>query len=199
MPVDPYQKLENFTSVITADAVSESMEIYDEIKRESQSILTAAENRCLEEAFLYVKNEASRIRNEAGRTLSRRMMENKRKLYTRRTEMGRSVMETVSGRLREYAKTPEYRAQLRRMLERALDAFSGDTVIFLREEDMPLAPELFDGKRAFDVSFERGGFELGGLMASCPSRHLQIDETFDTAMNEIRDHFAELMGLQMDE
>ena len=199
MPLSAHERLENFTSVITADAISESMKIYDRIKRESEGILSAAENDCLEEMFRYIKTEAARIRNDAGRTVSRRMMDGKRALYERRAEMGASVIGEVTQRLRAYVETPDYRVQLRRLAEKAVETFAADTVIYLRAEDMPLAEELSGIQTEYALTFEQGGFTRGGLTAVCPSRRLQIDETFDTTLEEIRGHFAELLGLRVEE
>ena len=193
------EKLEGFTSVIMADAMAESTRIYDDIKRESQSILSAAEDEALAETFRYIKNEIAKIHSDCGRKLSRKLMENKRELYTRRERMADEVMDAVRTKLEEYVKTPVYRKQMKAILKRTLDVFSADTTVWLREEDMDMVPELVALAGKHTVTFQTGRFELGGFEAACPARKKQADETFDTTMHELRSHFSELFGIELSE
>jgi vacuolar-type H+-ATPase subunit E/Vma4 len=190
-------KLENFTSVIAEDALGESRRIYADIERESRSILGAAEDEALDEMFRYIRAEVGRIKTECGRAVSRRMMEGRRSLYARRGEMGDEVRDEVRRRLEAYVKTPEYLQRLRTLVREALESFAADTVIFLREADKKLAAELWTLKTPYQLEFQTGSFTLGGLMAACPSRGLQIDASFDTTLEELHSRFAELFGLEM--
>jgi len=199
MPENTYVKLEHFTSAITADALDESKKIYDEIKRESDKALSAADDVALDEMFRFVKNEATRIRTEAGRRISRKMMENKRLLALRRSEMSAECVESVRLRLADYVRTPAYREKLKTLVAGALDIFKDDAIFTLRETDMPLIPEITPDNCPYKLEFRAGHFELGGLLASCHNRRLQIDETFDTTLAEIGNRFAELAGLEVGE
>ncbi len=197
MPENPYEKLENFTSVITADAVAESKQIYDEIRQESEQVLTAAEDEALGEMFRYIKTEVSTIRTEAGRRVSRVMMDNKRKLYTRRDAMTGQVIAEVTQTLRDFVATPGYADRLERLLTETLNEFKADTVVYLRKEDMGLADRLTKLAGVVKLEFRQGSFRLGGLKAVCPSKKLQIDECYDTTLDELHGRFAELFGLEL--
>ncbi len=197
MPENPYDKLDSFTSVITSDALEESNKIYEEIRRESEQTLTAAEDDALGDMFRYIKTEVSKIRNEAGRRVSHKMMENKRRLYKRRDEMTSEVLGEVTDKIGEYIKTPAYTRQMTSILFRVVDTFDADTVVFLRKEDMYLEPLLAKIDTQHRLEFHQGNFTLGGLQASCPSKKLQIDESFDTTLEDLRGSFAEMFGLEL--
>lgn len=197
MPESPYDKLDNFTSVITSDALDESGRIYDEIKRESEEALTAAEDEALNDMFRYVKAEVSKIRNDAGRRLSRKMMDNKRRLYLRRKEMTEDILGEVAGKIREYIRTPAYTRQMTSILFRVMDIFDADAVVYLRKDDMYLEPLLRKIDTPHTLEFQQGNFTLGGLQASCPSKKLRIDESFDTTLDNLHGSFAEMFGLEL--
>ena len=191
-----YAKLEHFTSLITSDAMNDARKMQESIKQEREQILTAAEDDALNDTFRYIKSQVQQIRTQSGRDISKRVMENKRALALRRSEMSAQTLDRVKVRLAQYVQAPEYKAQLRQLIARALEAFHADATIYLRAEDMPLAEELSDAS-PFHVEFQEGEFQLGGIRAACTDRHMQIDESFDTTLEELSDHFAELFGLKM--
>lgn len=194
----PYEKLERFTAVITADAMTEARDIYAAIQQESDQVLSAAEDEALAETFRYIKNEISRIRNTAGQRVSKKIMDDKRSLARRRSEMNEETLTLVREKLRGYVTTDAYKQQLKTLAAKAVELFQEDTQIYLRAEDLPLV-EAIRPKCSVSITFHEGTFRLGGLRAVCPGKHLQIDESFDTELEELAGRFAELFGLQMAE
>ncbi|GHV33708.1 hypothetical protein FACS18949_08390 [Clostridia bacterium] len=192
------EKLKRFTATIEAEAQAECEKILDSIKQEMDSAMRAADDELLGDAFRHIKNQVASERTETGRRVSRHMMERKTALGVRREEMAAEVMEKVRARLAEYVKTDGYAKQLAATAKRVLAAFGNkETVIFLRAEDTPLVKKLTTSLKGEPVTFAEGSFEMGGLMATCSSTHMQIDESFDTKFGELRGHFAELFGLQL--
>ena len=84
---DMNQKLDRFTAKILAEAADESKRALAEVKRRRELRLQEAEDAALKEAYEYIHGEVARIQSEAGRGVSRHMLENKRALYLRRSEM----------------------------------------------------------------------------------------------------------------
>jgi vacuolar-type H+-ATPase subunit E/Vma4 len=197
MPENTFVKLEHFTSAITEGAIDESRKIYEEIRTQSERALAAAEDEVLGETFRFVKSEVSKIRTQAGRLVSRKMMENKRALSLRRAEMCAECIAQVRARLAEYVKTPAYTRRLKDIAARALATLAGDCVLCLREEDMRLRGDIIPLHCPHNVEFRVGAFELGGLRAFCRSKALQVDASFDTTLEELGEHFAELIGLEI--
>lgn len=192
------EKLEHFTSAIEADARSESEKILEDIRREMDSAMVAAEDDILNETFRYIKNEVARERTNSGRSVSRRMMDNKNALNARREEMSGQVMQKVTARLNDYVKTEEYFKGLVESARSILNEFNhAETVLYIRKSDESLAGKLKDALKGESFTVKTGDFELGGLMGACLATHMQIDETFDTKFSELRGRFAELFGLQL--
>lgn len=192
-------KLRHFTSAILTDAQQEADVIYQEIKRESEEAMSAADDEALTDAFRYIKTEISRIEADCGRRISRAVMANKREIFLRREAMADEVMEAVCERLAIFVHTPGYADYLEGVLRSLLRTFDGDVTVYLRPEDANLEDMLADVPTKHKITFADGNFSLGGLEVSCPEKKLHADATFDTRVHDLRDHFSELFGLKLGE
>lgn len=193
-----YEKLERFKADILAAAKADAREVYAAIQQESDQALSSAEDEGLGETFRYIKNETARIRSAASQRVSKAVMDNKRALARRRSEMSEETLDLVRGRLAEYVQTDAYKSQLRQLTERAVEAFQADTEIYLRPEDMSLSGSLASGG-VYKVTFHEDDIRVGGLRAVCPGKHMRIDESFDAVLADMSGRFAELFGLKMAE
>lgn len=193
------KKLDRFTAAILAEATAETERTLDGLKKKRAAALDQAEDRILLEAFHYIKSEVAAIKAEAGRSVSRHMLDNKRALYLRREEISQEVFSLVRGRLEEYTAAPAYAGRLAGLYAQALDTLKGadDVRVYLRPADLPLAEELRRAVPGANAAFEAGEFTLGGLVAESASLGLRVDATFDDAMEELSGHFAELFGLSL--
>lgn len=81
---DINQKLDRFTAKILAEAAAESRRAMEEVQRRREQRIQEAEDEVLKEAYDYIHTEVSRIQAEAGRGVSRHMLDNKRTLSLRR-------------------------------------------------------------------------------------------------------------------
>ncbi len=196
--LDPVKKLAQFTAAIQADAMAESEKILSEVRQEVDTAMSAAEDEVLNETFRYIKNEVAHERTETGRRVSRRMMDNKNALNNRREEMANAVMDKVRARLVSYVQSDAYAVQMTTLAKEIITAFGNkETVFYLRPADKAIADVFKRELKDYKFQIAEGIFELGGLMASCPETHMQIDESFDTKYSELRGHFSELFGLQL--
>ena len=143
--------------------------------------------------------EAARIRAEAGREISKHLMESKREIYLRRKEIGQEVFDKVRERIAQYTASPEYPEHLKELLLSALKQLPGATRVSLRlrQEDLPLGPELAKAAAPVKVEYEEGSFSLGGLAIRCPELGLRVDCSFDNRLEELSSHFAESFGLSL--
>lgn len=103
---DMNQKLDRFTAKILAEAADESKRALAEVKRRRELRFQEAEDAALKEAYEYIHGEVARIQSEAGRGVSRHMLENKRALYLRRTEMAQEVFALVRAKIAAFTRTP---------------------------------------------------------------------------------------------
>lgn len=190
-------KLNNFTRSILSDAKAECDLIFQEIEKERAQSLTQAEDEVLAETYQHIKSEVSRLKTQAGRAVSKKVLENKRVVCAHREKISARVIDEVKTRLAEFVKTEEYIRHLIGLLKSADKQFdSADTVVFLTGADMHLVPTLQQALLRTNVTFcPCEDITLGGLIAECPSKLLRVDESFDSDLVDLQSHFSELLGL----
>ncbi len=186
------EKLEKFTAMITSDAQADSQRILDEITRVSEASMAAAEEKSLAYAYQYIKSTVARIRLDASRTISRKVMENKRAIYALKLKLWQRVLDEAKQRIQNFTQTPAYAERLVALMNEALSSYEGSaTEIYLRPQDMGLVPVLRKAAQDQPVTFVEGAFRMGGLMALCPEKKRQIDSTYDLRFEESKVHFYE--------
>jgi len=212
------QKLDRFTAKILAEAADESKRALAEVKRRRELRFQEAEDAALKEAYEYIHGEVARIQSEAGRGVSRHMLENKRALYLRRTEMAQEVFALVRAKIAAFTRTPAYGQRppclpkppppppppaygqrLTALLAEALEQLSGaeEVLVTLRGDDLSFREALAASAPQIRLTFREGDFRLGGLIAESPDLGLRVDSSFDSAAGELSGHFAELFGLSL--
>lgn len=193
------EKLLHFTDAVMKNAVRESDELRKQLEETRTQALERVRDEAKEAARAYYDKEAARIRAEAGREISKHLMESKREIYLRRKEIGQEVFDKVRERIAQYTASPEYPEHLKELLLSALKQLPGATRVSLRlrQEDLPLGPELAKAVAPVKVEYEEGSFSLGGLAIRCPELGLRVDCSFDNRLEELSSHFAESFGLSL--
>ena len=193
------EKLLHFTDAVMKNAVRESDELRKQLEETRTQALERVRDEAKEAARAYYDKEAARIRAEAGREISKHLMESKREIYLRRKEIGQEVVDKVRERIAQYTASPEYPEHLKELLLSALKQLPGATRVSLRlrQEDLPLGPELAKAAAPVKVEYEEGSFSLGGLAIRCPELGLRVDCSFDNRLEELSSHFAESFGLSL--
>ena len=196
---DINQKLDRFTAKILAEAAAESRRAMEEVQRRREQRIQEAEDEVLKEAYDYIHTEVSRIQAEAGRGVSRHMLDNKRTLSLRRKEMAQEVFALVRAKIAAFTRTDAYARRMTALMGEAAERLSGakEVLVTLREEDMGLRQALADTVPLMHLTFQTGDFRMGGLVAESPDLGLRVDASFDSAAQELSGHFAELFGLSL--
>lgn len=193
------RKLQHFTAAILDEAAAESQRSIAALRRRRAEALSAAEDAALAETYHYIHSEVSRIKANAGRSVSRQLQDNKRALALRRGEIAAEVFDAVRGRIAAYTRTPAYEARLCALLRESLQTLSGakDLRVYLRGADQGLSGALARCAPDCAITFLEGRFQLGGLVAESPALGLRCDASFDSALEELEGRFAELFGLSL--
>lgn len=196
---DINQKLDRFTAKILAEAAAESRRAMEEVQRRREQRIQEAEDEVLNEAYDYIHTEVSRIQAEAGRGVSRHMLDNKRTLSLRRKEMAQEVFALVRAKIAAFTRTDAYTRRMAALMTEAAGYLDGakEVLVTLREEDMGLRQLLTDAVPLMHLTFQPGDFRMGGLVAESPDLGLRVDASFDSAAEELSGHFAELFGLSL--
>ena len=193
------EKLLHFTDAVMKNAARESDELRRQLAQARTKALEQAREEAQEAARTYYDRQAARIRAEAGREVSKYLMEGKRKIYLRRKEIGEEVFEKVRERIAQYTASPDYPKHLEELLAAAMKQLPGATRVSLRlrKEDLPLGPKLAASIAPVQAEYEEGSFSLGGLALRCPELGLRVDCSFDNQLEELSSHFAESFGLSV--
>jgi vacuolar-type H+-ATPase subunit E/Vma4 len=193
------QKLEHFTATILNEAAAESEQAQTDFQARREQALTEARKAARLEARAYVRSELGRIRADAGHQVSYRMQESKRTLFQRRNQIAGEVFDAVRRKIAAYTATPEYGRRLEDLLRQALGALAeAETVqVYLRPADRGFIPLLQEAAPEVHMTFLDGAFTLGGLIVEAPACGLRVDSSFDSRMDELNGHFAELFGISL--
>lgn len=193
------EKLQRFTETVMRDAARESNTLRRQLYEARTAALEEAHLEARAAARAYYDREAARIRAEAGREISRHLMDMKRQVYLRRKEISEEVIARVRNRVAAFTASPEYLTHLEQLLHTALEQLPGATVVslYLRPEDLAYADRLAASAAPVQVECVAGAFALGGLILHCPGLGLRADCSFDTRLDELSGHFAEQFGLSL--
>ena len=196
---DINQKLERFRQLVLEDAQKERGRIMEDVDQQRRQRLDAAQAEIRRRVDAEKQQKAEAIQAETGREISRRMMADKRQIATRREAIGHEVFDAVREKLLAFTETEDYLPHLKKLYVQAFAALGNpyDGVILLRREDMDYSRELAQVLPGRHVQFQEGGFVLGGLIVDCHSRLLRADQSYDTALDDLDGHFAELFGLSL--
>lgn len=193
------EKLQRFTEAVIREAARESNQLRRQLHEKRTAALEQAHIDAREASRAYYDKEAGRIRSEAGREVSRHLMDVKRQVYLRRKAISEEVIDKVRARLADFTASPDYPAHLEQLLRSAMAQLPSPSAVTLRlrDEDMQYAPQLTAAAAPVSVECVPGVFALGGLVLHCPELGLRLDCSFDTRLEELSGHFAEQFGLSL--
>lgn len=193
------EKLLHFTEEVVRNAALQSEQMKNELEQARAAALAEAKIEAKDAARIYYDKEAARIRAEAGREVSRHLMESKREIYLRRKEITQEVFQQVCERIGVFTAGETYYAHMEEMLRRALELLPGAQAVTvqLRGEDMPFAPKLAAALAPVEVECQEGTFSLGGFIVHSSQLGLRVDCSFDNRLEELACHFAESFGLSL--
>ena len=115
------QKLIHFTDNVLKAASRESEELNRQLENQRNAVLDEAKKTAWENAKAYYNREAAKLRAEAGREVSKHLMEGKRQVYLRRSQVAQEVLAQVRQRVDEFVASPAYSEHLKTLLARAME------------------------------------------------------------------------------
>lgn len=188
-------ELKIFLDAITAASEAQLASIESNISGETAALEVQAQKKAQAAAAAWKHSESERIRDAAVLETAARRSADRRALLARREQYAAEVFAAVRERIHAFTVSGEYPAQLAVLLEKGRAALGeGKTVIWLRREDMALGGAL--RKKCPNAEVREGDFALGGLWLSVDAR--RADLSFDTALDELRGRFAEIIGMEIE-
>ena len=183
------EKLQHFLDTCMEDARTRSGRMLDEYVSALEQTFAEHQADARRHAQMQIRQETEKIEREINKQLSIEQIDLKRMLGQKQEELKDKLFVELKDMLANFLETREYQQLLERQIDEAV-AFAGDDEIIIYldpvDEDKRQRLALHHGTaqiRTSEYSF------TGGCRAVIPSRHILIDNSFQTRLDEARETF----------
>lgn len=178
-----------FLEDIDRDALEKRDAIESEVNEYVNAQLAAAEEEARLQAEEVIGEQRNKLRVEANRKYAAVHNQAKAALSHRRIEMKENVFAQAREKLAAFAASAEYTAFLQKSVAAMADAITGEAVILVREQDIPLAEQLKSAfGRACTVEADRS-IKIGGCKVKDLTNGLIADDTLEVRLDAQEDWF----------
>lgn len=183
------EKLQNFYNSSIESARSSAQAQIEEHEAALADMFKEHKEAAARQAEDELKAETEKLRREQNKRLSTEQLAIKRAISKKTMELKDKLISEVIEGLRAFKQTPEYHTYLERKIREARDFASGDPVtIYLAPADAPLRGQL-EQSCGVSLTISQEDFK-GGVRAVIPDRHILIDNSFLTLLNEEKEAFV---------
>ena len=186
------EKLKHFEN----SAIAKAKSLAEDMIREHQNALDKvfADHKADKDRqiALQIKTETDSIKRADNMQLSKEQIKLKRLLTQRAKELKEKLFLEVTEKLNAYRKTEDYIKLLKHQIDGIHEIAKDQEVqIYLDVEDASLLESLLAYDNAQNSSFiiAKSSF-MGGTKAVIPSRHILIDNSFQTKLEEAKKEFT---------
>lgn len=197
---DTVSKTDNFLKAIEKYAEEQRSRMRTEAEDFKKREMNTAEEEGLKEAYDLIQKEMADIHNKISAEQSAAESEGKKQIFRRRKEIEEDVFAAAEKKLLEFTDTKDYLSFLvKGVISIGSVLTEDDTVICLREKDLPYQQELKNALSR-DCSFETtDAIRIGGVTGRSRRLGRIVDETLDTRLEEQREWFYAHSGLTVTE
>lgn len=182
------EKLNNFYQSSIETARANANAIIEEHQAALDKIFTEHKETMERQAAAELAAEKEKLKRELNKQLSTEQLHIKRSLSRKNMELKDKLFAEVIEKLRAFKKTPEYTAYLERKIKETCDFAAGDALtIYLNASDAHLKEQLEQSTNA-ELTLSREDFK-GGVRAVIETKHILIDNSFLTLLNDERETF----------
>ena len=182
------EKLQHFLDFCMEDARNRSAKMLDEYTAALEQTFEEHQADARRIAEQQVELESERIEHETNKKLSLEQIGIKRELGHKQEELKDKIFVELKDVLEQYMETPEYTQLLEKQIRHARE-FAGNEffTIYIDPADETRLNRLALHNSA-DIRVSEYSFG-GGTRAVIPSRHILIDNSFQTKLEEARRDF----------
>lgn len=182
------EKLQHFLEFCMKDARSRSAKLLDEYSAALEQTFLEHQEDSRRRARQQVALESERIEHETNKKLSLEQIGIKRELGHQQEELKDKIFVELKDELEKYMQRPEYTRLLEDQIRRAKEFAGNDEfTIYIDPADEPKLNRLALHNSA-DLRVSEYSF-MGGSRAVIPSRHILIDNSFQTKLEEAKHEF----------
>jgi vacuolar-type H+-ATPase subunit E/Vma4 len=189
IPLTTEEKLQHFLDTCMEDARTRSNRMLDEYKKALEQTFEEHKSDARRRADMQLRQETEKIEREINKKLSIEQISIKRTLGLKQEELKDKLFVELKDMLANFLETPEYQKLLEVQVAKAVEFAGSDPIIIYLDpvdEDKVRRLALHNGKAQIKVS--EYSF-TGGCRAVIPNRHILIDNSFQTKLEEARENF----------
>lgn len=189
IPLTTEEKLQHFLDTCMEDARTRSNRMLDDYMSALEQTFKEHQADATRRAEMQLHQETEKIGREINKKLSIEQIGIKRTLGLKQEELKDKLFVELKDMLANFLETPEYQKLLDRQVAKAVEFAGNDPIIIYLDpvdEDKVRMLALHHGKAQIKIS--EYSFS-GGCRAVIPVRHILIDNSFQTRLEEARENF----------
>ena len=183
------EKLKNFYEFSMESAKNEGKQILDEYQASLDKVFAEHKAEKESQAEAALRDETARIHRDSNKALSDEQIKIKRTLSEKQAAIRGALFAETAKKFQAYKTTPDYRTYL---FEKINDAknFAGDTpmVVYIDPSDSDLLSDI-KAQTGIHAVTSKTPF-TGGMRAVIESKHILIDNSYDTLSKEAESNFV---------
>ena len=183
------EKLKHFLDTCMEDAHDRSSRMLDEYMSALEKTFEEHQEDARRRAKMQIRLESEKMERELNKQLAMEHISIKRDLGHKQEELKEKLFTEVKDMLANFMETPEYYQLLENQIQQAV-TFAGDDhiVIYLDPADESKARDLSFAHNKTQILISEYSFS-GGIWAVIPSRHILIDNSFQSKLAEAKENF----------
>jgi len=172
----------------------------DELKKEIDAIKSAEIAKIDEDLKESISHDLDLqlkdLKTDHSYEMNKLLTENAKELMIRRQELFQSVFIEVKKKLLSFIHTDDYKKLLSSKIHKINPLFEQDEIIFYVKMDDSIIEEVLKHEYKGKYSIEKSpSIELGGFLAGCIKKGIELDETLDTILESKKQWFYEKSNL----
>lgn len=187
------EKLKHFQDICMEDARARSAKMLDDYMAALEQTFTEHQAEARHRADMQVDMETEKLEREINKKLSIAQIDLKREASRKQEELKDKLFVELRDRLSNFMAGGEYQHLLEAQVKAAKE-FAGDAelVIYMDPSDQGMLQRLAMHHNAV-IKVSEYSF-MGGTRAVIPAKHILIDNSFETKLNEARHGFKFDLG-----
>lgn len=180
-----------FLEAINRFAMERQKTLHDEVTAYKEERVEQATEEGLRDAHELIRREIAERKSRIVRETARFEQDERRRLFSTRSEMTDEIFLRAKERLLQYCATPEYKQNLLRSAAAVKKSAAGCfPILYLCERDQNYADEIKAIFKDCEIQYD-DSICIGGLKAFCRETGVILDDTFDSKLSDERVRFIE--------
>ena len=187
------EKLKHFQDICMEDARERSARMLDDYMNALESAYEEHTADARRRADMQVEAETEKLEREINKRLSIGQLDLKREFSRRQEELKDKLFVELRDKLANFMETREYQRLLDRQVK-AVKEFAGneELIVYMDPSDVDKVQRIALHHNA-SIKISEYSFD-GGTRAVIPGKHILIDNSFETKLNEARHEFKFDLG-----